>query len=111
LLNKPTQLSEAVFDKDEFVIELLKYGATDLSIGCRGLTYDDIKAGMQAFGYQIETPEEHQKIWQVIREAFVFPEGMGGDKRYYLSLDSFFNLLDYMEFSGLEHHQNLRLNH
>ncbi|MDH5481118.1 MAG: hypothetical protein OEX11_10200 [Nitrosomonas sp.] len=84
-------------EKDDFMIQLLKYGANDLLMGGEGLTYDDLKTNLQIVGYQINTVEEHHKIWQVIRHAFVCPEGIGGDKTYYLSLESFFYLLDYIE--------------
>lgn len=90
---------------DDFLIQVLKYGANDLSMGGEGLTYDDLKSEMQAFGYSIETFEEHERIWQIIREAFVYPEGMGGCRKYYLSLDAFFNFLDYVEVNELENHQ------
>lgn len=90
---------------DDFLIQVLAYGANDLSMGGKGLTYDDIKSGMQAFGYSIETFEEHERIWQIIREAFVYPEGIGGRRKYYLSLESYFYFLDYMEINELDHHQ------
>jgi hypothetical protein len=95
---------KAMFEKDDFIFQLLKYGANDLSVGINGLTYNELKSNLQDLGYKIETMEEHQKIWQVIRESFVYPEGIGGNKKYYLSLDSFFNLLDYLELNELENH-------
>lgn len=95
---------ETLLVQDDFIFHLLKYAANDLVIGNYGLTYNDLKSSLQDLGYQIETIEEHQKIWQLIREAFVYPEGIGGDKKYYLSLDYYFNLLDYLEFDELEIH-------
>lgn len=90
---------------DDFLIQVLTCGAIDLSMGGRGLTYDDLKAEMQAYGYSIETFEEHERIWQIIREAFVYPEGIGGCRKYYLSLESYFNFLDYVEVNELDNRQ------
>ena len=90
---------------DDFFIQVLAYGANDLSMGGDGLTYGDIKSGMQAFGYSIETLEEHERVWKIIRKAFVYPEGLGGCRKYYLSLESYFVFLDYMENNDSEHHQ------
>ena len=90
---------------DDFLIQVLAYGANDLSMGGEGLTYDDIKSGMQAFGYSIETFEEHERIWQIIREAFVYPEGIGSGRKYYLSLEFYFYFLDYMEINELDNNQ------
>lgn len=94
-----------MFKDDDFFIQVVKYGANDFLTGGKGLTYDDLKSKMQAFGYRVETLEEHEKIWQVIREAFVYPEGMGGCRKYYLSLDYFFSFLDYVELNELENYQ------
>ena len=90
---------------DDFLIQVLAYGANDLSMGGDGLTYDDIKSGMQAFGYSVETFEEHERVWQIIREAFVYPEGLGGCRKYYLSLESYFDFIDYMEVNELDNNQ------
>lgn len=90
---------------DDFLIQVLAYGANDLSMGGDGLSFDDIKSGMQAFGYSVETFEEHERIWQIIREAFVYPEGIGGGRKYYLSLESYFDFLDHMEINASDNHQ------
>lgn len=90
---------------DELLIQVLAYGANDLSMGGEGLTYDDIKSGMQSFGYSIETFEEHEIIWQFIREYFIYPDGIGGSRKYFLSLESYFYFIDYMETNELEDHQ------
>ena len=89
-------------EKDEVMIQLLIYGAKDLLMGGEGLTYDDLKSSLQEIGYSVITIQEHQKIWQVIRQAFVYPEGIGGNQKYYLSLESFFYLLDHIEINDLE---------
>ncbi|MCH9638082.1 MAG: hypothetical protein K0U40_01190 [Betaproteobacteria bacterium] len=89
-------------EKDEIMIQLLIYGAKDLLMGGEGLTYDDLKLNLQEIGYSVITIQEHQKIWQVIRQAFVYPEGIGGNRKYYLSLESFFYLLDHIEINDLE---------
>ena len=47
--------------KDDFIFQLLKYGANDSAIGNNCLTYNELKSNMQDLGYKIETLEEHQK--------------------------------------------------
>lgn len=91
-----------LLEKDDIMIQILVYGAKDLLMGGEGLTYDDLKANLQEIGYSIITIQEHQKIWQIIRQAFVYPEGIGGNRKYYLSLESFFYLLDHIEINDLE---------
>lgn len=100
-----------MFENDNFFIQVLKSGANDLAMGSEGLTYDDIKSEMQSSGYRIDIFEEHQKIWQVIREAFIYPDGIGEKRKYYLSLDSFFNFLDYIELNDSKNPQNRHLNY
>ncbi len=90
-----------LLEKDDLMIQLLIFGAEDLLMGGEGLTYDDLKSNLQDIGYQMITIEEHQKVWQVIRQAFIYPEGIGGNKKYYLSLESFFYLLDHIEINNL----------
>jgi len=91
-----------LLEKDDIMIQILVYGAKDLLMGGEGLTYDDLKSNLQEIGYSITTIQEHQKIWQIIRQAFVYPEGIGGNRKYYLSLESFFYLLDHIEIIDLE---------
>ncbi len=90
---------------DDFLIQVLTCGAIDFSMGGRGLTYDELKAEMQAYGYRIETFEEHERIWRIIRKAFVYPEGIGGRRKYYLSLESYFYFLDYVEVNESDNRQ------
>jgi hypothetical protein len=91
-----------LLEKDDLMIQLLVCGAKDLLMGGEGLTYDDLKSNLQEIGYQVTTAEEHQKVWQVIRQTFVYPDGIGGNRKYYLSLESFFYLLDHIDISDLE---------
>ena len=90
------------FDSEDVMFQLLKQGANDLLLGGEGLTYEDIRNNLNEMGYQIITTEEHQMVWQIIREAFVYPNGIGTDCKYYLSLESLFYLLDHIEISELE---------
>lgn len=88
--------------REEIMFQLLKHGAEDLLLGGGGLTYDDLRTNLQELGYQVITADEHQEIWEIIRESFVYPNGIGGDCTYYLSLESLFYLLDHLETTELE---------
>ncbi len=74
-------------------------------MGGEGLTYDDIKSGIQAFSYNVETFEQHEKLSQIIRENFIYPDGISGYRKYYLSMKSYFNFTDYLEINELGNHQ------
>ncbi len=71
----------------------------------RGLTYDDLITEKQTYRYSIETFEEHYRIWLIIREAFVYPEGIGECRKYYILLESYLNFLDYVEVNELDKRQ------
>ncbi len=77
---------------NDLLIRVLAYGTNDLSLVGEGLTYDGIKSGIQAFGYNVETFEQHEKISKIISEIlFIRMESVvAGNTIYHRNLTFIF---------------------
>ena len=83
-----------MFEKDDFVIKMLKYGAEDLSSGGDGITVNDLKEKLEKDGYSFKEPKGNFKLGYILKHAF---KQLRSDGKHCLQIESYFNLLEYIE--------------